>query len=192
MQQKALQASTNRVLHMARCNCQETQGFYGRSQNTVAISLFLKNMIHIFEEFNYSSSDRIKFWNWLCYQCVVCKAWCKCSSFREKSRRTSKYCWTVCCKWSIRANGEIFEGDVVQCDNSWTCSQKSYRTKIMFEHLLEGVAVQWRNPLTLKLGQSGRQCLIPSRAPPIEHHDKGLWTRLGLLYFYFCDPSALR
>ena len=30
--------------------------------------------------------------------------------------------------------------------------------------------------------------LIPGRTPPLEHHDKGWQTRLGLLYF--CDPSA--
>ena len=42
--------------------------------------------------------------------------------------------------------------------------------------------------LTLKSEQSGEVGSSPSRAPLLEHHDKGLQTPLGLLYFW--DPSA--
>ena len=54
----------------------------------------------------------------------------------------------------------------------------------------EGVVVPWCNPLTLQPEQSGGVGSIPCRAPPLECHDKGSRTRLGLLYF--CDPSAWR
>ena len=39
-------------------------------------------------------------------------------------------------------------------------------------------------------GQSGGEVSNPGRAPPLERHDKGSPTRLGLLYF--CDPGAWR
>ena len=55
---------------------------------------------------------------------------------------------------------------------------------------IEGVVASWCNPLTLQPEQSGWVGLSPGRAPPLERHDKGLRTRLGLLYF--CDPSAWR
>ena len=48
----------------------------------------------------------------------------------------------------------------------------------------------WCNPLTLQPEQSGGVGSSPGRAPPLERHDKGSQTRLGLLYF--CDPSAWR
>ena len=44
------------------------------------------------------------------------------------------------------------------------------------------------NPLTLQPELSGGAGSIPSRAPPLERHDKGSRTRLALSYF--CDPSA--
>ena len=46
------------------------------------------------------------------------------------------------------------------------------------------------DPLTLQPEQSGGVGSSPGRAPPLERHDKGSRTRLGLLYF--CDPSAWR
>ncbi len=48
-------------------------------------------------------------------------------------------------------------------------------------------SVTWRR-LYKPLGHSPR--LSPSRAPPLERHDKGSRTRLGLLYY--CNPSAWR
>ena len=54
----------------------------------------------------------------------------------------------------------------------------------------EGVVAPWCNPLTLQPEQSGGVGSSPGRAPPLERHDKGSRTRLGLLYF--CDPSAWR
>ena len=56
--------------------------------------------------------------------------------------------------------------------------------------LTEGVVAPWCNPLTLQPEQSGGVGSSPGRAPPLERHDKGSRTRLGLLYF--CDPSAWR
>ena len=53
---------------------------------------------------------------------------------------------------------------------------------------IEGVVAQWCNPLTLQPEQSGGVVSIPGRSPPLESHDKGSRTRLGLLHF--CDPSA--
>ena len=53
---------------------------------------------------------------------------------------------------------------------------------------VEGVVAQWCNPLTLKSEHSGGVGSSPDRTPPLERHDKGLRTQLGLLYF--CDPSA--
>ena len=55
---------------------------------------------------------------------------------------------------------------------------------------LPGVVAPWCNPLTLQPEPSGRVGSSPGRAPPLERHDKGSQTRLGLLYF--CDPSAWR
>ena len=52
----------------------------------------------------------------------------------------------------------------------------------------EGVVALWYYPLTLQPEQSGGVGLNPGRAPPLERHNKGLRTPLGLLYF--CDPSA--
>ena len=54
----------------------------------------------------------------------------------------------------------------------------------------EGVVAPWCNPLTLQPEQSGGVGSSPSRAPPLDRHDKGSRTRLGLLFF--CDPSAWR
>ena len=54
----------------------------------------------------------------------------------------------------------------------------------------EGVVAPWCNPLTLQPEQSGGVGSSPGRVPPLERHDKGSRTRLGLLYF--CDPSAWR
>ena len=54
----------------------------------------------------------------------------------------------------------------------------------------EGVVAQCCNPLTLQPEQSGRVDSIPVMSPPLERHDKGLRTRLGLLYF--CDLIAWR
>ena len=56
---------------------------------------------------------------------------------------------------------------------------------------IEGVVAPWCNPLTLQPEHSsGEVSSSPSRAPPLERHDKGSRTRLGLLYF--CDPSDWR
>ena len=55
---------------------------------------------------------------------------------------------------------------------------------------IEGVVAPWCNPLTLQPEPSGGVGSSPGRAPPLERHDKGSRTRLGLLYF--CDPSAWR
>ena len=46
--------------------------------------------------------------------------------------------------------------------------------------LHEGVVVHWCNLLTLKSEQSGGVGLSPDRTSPLERHDKGLRTRLGL------------
>ena len=46
---------------------------------------------------------------------------------------------------------------------------------------------QWCNPLTLKSEQSGGVGSRPGRTTPLERHNKGSLTRLGLLYF--CDLS---
>ena len=54
----------------------------------------------------------------------------------------------------------------------------------------EGVVAPWCNTLTLQPEQSGGVGSSPGKAPPLERHDKGSRTRLGLLYF--CDPSAWR
>ena len=53
---------------------------------------------------------------------------------------------------------------------------------------IEGVVAQWCNPLNLKSRQSGGVGQSPYRTPPLEHHDKGSKTLLGLLYL--CDPRA--
>ena len=53
---------------------------------------------------------------------------------------------------------------------------------------LEGVVVQWRNPLILKPEQSDGLGSIPCKTPALERHDKGSRIRLGLLYF--CDLST--
>ena len=50
------------------------------------------------------------------------------------------------------------------------------------------VVALWCNPLTLQPERSGGVDSNPGRTP--ERHDKGSWTRLGMLYF--CDPSAWR
>ena len=42
---------------------------------------------------------------------------------------------------------------------------------------------QWCNPFTLQSGQSCGVGSIPSRAPPLERHDKESQTRLGQLCF---------
>ena len=55
---------------------------------------------------------------------------------------------------------------------------------------VERVVAPWCNPLTLQPKQSGGVGSSPGRAPPLERHDKGSRTGLGLLYF--CDPSAWR
>ena len=57
-------------------------------------------------------------------------------------------------------------------------------------HVVEGIVAPWCNPLTLQPEQSGGVGSNPGRAPPFERHDKGVRTRLGLLYF--CDLSAWR
>ena len=54
-------------------------------------------------------------------------------------------------------------------------------------NIVEGVA-QWGNPLTWKPEQSGGMVSRHGRASPLEHHDKGLRTRL--VRSYFCDFSA--
>ena len=46
----------------------------------------------------------------------------------------------------------------------------------------EGVVAPWCNPLTLQPEQSGGVGSSPGKAPPLERHDKGSRTRLGLLY----------
>ena len=63
-------------------------------------------------------------------------------------------------------------------------------TSLVMSVLNEGVVAPWCNPLTLQPEQSGRVGSSPGRAPPLERHDKGSRTQLGLLYF--CDPSAWR
>ena len=49
------------------------------------------------------------------------------------------------------------------------------------KNYLEGVVAPWCNPLTLQPEQSGGVGSSPGRAPPLERHDKGLRTRLGLI-----------
>ena len=39
--------------------------------------------------------------------------------------------------------------------------------------IIEGVVAPWCKPLTLQLEQSGGVGSSPSRAPPLERHDKG-------------------
>ena len=65
---------------------------------------------------------------------------------------------------------------------------KTFSCIVNCEKSLEGVVAPWCNPLTLQPEQSGGVGSSPGRAPPLERHDKGSRTRLGLLYF--CDPSA--
>ena len=55
---------------------------------------------------------------------------------------------------------------------------------------VEGVMVQWCNPLTLRPEQSDSVGFMPSRTPPLEHHDIVWRTQLGLLYF--SDRLALK
>ena len=64
------------------------------------------------------------------------------------------------------------------------------RTKGWNDSLLACVVAPWCNPLTLQPEQSGGVGSSPGRTPPLERHDKGSRTPLGLLYF--CDPSAWR
>ena len=64
-----------------------------------------------------------------------------------------------------------------------------FRVLIM-KGLNEVVMAQWCNHLTLQPEQSGRVGSILGRTPPLECHDKGSRTQLGLLYF--CKPSAWR
>ena len=47
---------------------------------------------------------------------------------------------------------------------------------------VKGVVAQWCNPHTLQPEQSDRVGLIPSRGPPLEHHDKESQTQLVLSY----------
>ena len=61
---------------------------------------------------------------------------------------------------------------------------------IIIRRNLIGVVAPWCNPLTLQPEQSGDVGSNPGWAPPLERHDKGSRTRLGLLFF--CDPSAWR
>ena len=51
---------------------------------------------------------------------------------------------------------------------------------------------QWCNLLILQQEQSDGVSSILGRvrAPPLERHDKGSWTRLARSYFF--DPSAWR
>ena len=53
---------------------------------------------------------------------------------------------------------------------------------------LEGVVAQWCNPLILESEQLDGAGSSTGRTPPLEHHDRGLRNRLGLLYF--CNPNA--
>ena len=77
------------------------------------------------------------------------------------------------------------------CISSNSVAVKRYNMYNYLHHLqLEGVVVQWCNPLTLKPEQSGGVGSIRDRASPLERHDKGSRTRLALSYF--CDPSAWR
>ena len=48
----------------------------------------------------------------------------------------------------------------------------------------KGVVAMWCNPLNFLLEQTGKVDSIPDRAPPLEHHDKGLWTQLACGYFF--------
>ena len=88
-------------------------------------------------------------------------------------------------------------------ENQIIACQQRYFTKLFTEYAFrltlislvwsdyaEGVVAQWCNPLTLKPEQSGGVGSIPGRTPPLERHDKGLWTQVVLSYF--CDPSAWR
>ena len=68
--------------------------------------------------------------------------------------------------------------------------EPSHISKMAFIFRFEGVVAPWCNPLTLQPEQSAGVGSSPGRAPPLERHDKGSRTRLGLLYF--CDPSAWR
>ena len=55
---------------------------------------------------------------------------------------------------------------------------------------LEDFLAQWCNALTLKPKQSEGVGSIPSSTPPLERHDKGSRTGLGLLFV--SDPSFWR
>ena len=66
----------------------------------------------------------------------------------------------------------------------------SIRFFFLFPFFLDGVVAQWCTPLALKPEKSGGVGSSPGKAPPLERHEKGSRTRLGLLYF--CDPSAWR
>ena len=64
-------------------------------------------------------------------------------------------------------------------------SSLSYENKTI---MIEGVVVQWCNPLTLMPEQSDGVGSRPDRVSSLERHNKGSRTRLALSYF--CDPSA--
>ena len=51
-----------------------------------------------------------------------------------------------------------------------------------------GVVAQWYDALSLQSEKSGGVGSIPGRAPFLERHNKGSWTRLALSCF--CGPSA--
>ena len=70
------------------------------------------------------------------------------------------------------------------------CLSLWHSLSVCVHSLSEGVVAPWCNPLTLQPEQSGGVGSSPGRTPPLERHDKGSRTRLGLLYF--CDPSAWR
>ena len=78
--------------------------------------------------------------------------------------------------------------DVVYCHTPET-GKHSFRVYFITIKA-EGVVAPWFNPLTLQPEQSGGVGSSPGRVPPLERHDKGSRTRLGLLYF--SDPSAWR
>ena len=61
---------------------------------------------------------------------------------------------------------------------------------VSYGHNIEGILAQWCNPLTLQPDQLGGQRLIPSMAPPLEHHDERSWTLLAPIYLALITATS--
>ena len=84
-----------------------------------------------------------------------------------------------CSNWDLWTFIYKFETEM----NTFTCALWNEA-----EVILQGVAAQWCDPLTLQPERSGGVGSIPSRTPSLERHDKEPWTALKMqLYLHlFC------